>query len=57
VQRAAGAISRHHVRTCEYDVTAEYRRDRYLPVQNTLRANITLIVSHRPFAFSGVRYS
>jgi hypothetical protein len=44
VQRAAGAISRHHVRTCGYDVTAEQKRDRYLPVQNTLRANFTLVI-------------
>jgi hypothetical protein len=51
VRRAAGAIPRHHVRTCGYDVTREHRRDRHLPVQNTLRANITLIVSHNPFAF------
>ena len=32
VQRAAGAILRHHVRTCGYKVITEQKRDMYLAV-------------------------
>ena len=50
VQCAARAISRHHVRTCGYDVTAKHSRGWNLPVHNTILANLTLIVRHSPFA-------